>query len=259
VAQRPYIWFHTSRLRECLSYELRVTGTPFPFDPERAIDDWVFMCFFVGNDFLPHLPSLEIREGAIDTLIEIYKRILPKLDGYLTENGHVREAITLPALSTRLTSGAVGGALGAPGPCGQPAGGAGASRGRHLSAAAPRSHVDPAKGDDDMVANLLRDTHADDERRRKQHDKTRRPRDSGGVAAVVESARKAAAAAAPVPGLDFSNVLLMPVPPPPTSVPPGPSRPGPPVLAVAGAQAYVVVASHVAAPKSRADQQVALW
>lgn len=90
AVQRPYIWFHTSRLRECLSYELRVTGTPFPFDPERAIDDWVFMCFFVGNDFLPHLPSLEIREGAIDTLIEIYKRILPKLDGYLTENGHVR-------------------------------------------------------------------------------------------------------------------------------------------------------------------------
>ena len=89
VVQRPYIWFFSSRLRECLAYELRVNNLPFPFDPERAIDDWVFMCFYVGNDFLPHLPSLDIREGAIDTLIDIYKQILPKTDGYLTENGQV--------------------------------------------------------------------------------------------------------------------------------------------------------------------------
>lgn len=41
------------------------------------------MCFFVGNDFLPHLPSLEIRENAIDRLIKLYKDVVYQTKGYL--------------------------------------------------------------------------------------------------------------------------------------------------------------------------------
>ncbi|KAL1960864.1 hypothetical protein VTO42DRAFT_5847 [Malbranchea cinnamomea] len=86
---KPFIWLHVSVLREYLAAELYVPNQPFPFDLERALDDWVFMCFFVGNDFLPHLPSLDIRENGIDTLIAIWRDNLPYMGGYLTKDGHV--------------------------------------------------------------------------------------------------------------------------------------------------------------------------
>ncbi|RFU34525.1 hypothetical protein B7463_g1821, partial [Scytalidium lignicola] len=86
---KPFIWLHVSILREYLEIELYVPDQPFKFDLERAIDDWVFMCFFVGNDFLPHLPSLEIRENGIDTLIAIWRDNIPYMGGYLTKDGHV--------------------------------------------------------------------------------------------------------------------------------------------------------------------------
>lgn len=92
---KPFVFLHVNVLREYLNYEMHVPGLPFRFDVERAIDDWVFMCFFVGNDFLPHLPSLELREGAIDTLIDIYKKCLPTMGGYLTSNGDVIELLLI--------------------------------------------------------------------------------------------------------------------------------------------------------------------
>jgi 5'-3' exoribonuclease 2 len=86
---KPFIWLHVSVLREYLAVELNLPGLPFRFDLERAIDDWVFMCSFVGNDFLPHLPALEIRENGIDTLTAIWKDNLPAMGGYVTKDGVV--------------------------------------------------------------------------------------------------------------------------------------------------------------------------
>jgi 5'-3' exoribonuclease 2 len=102
--KKPFIFLDVAVLREYLEVELNVPNTPFPFHFEQALDDWVLLIFFVGNDFLPHLPSLEIREGAIDTLLKIWRTELPRMGGYLTNNGELQlhpVQIILEGLSRR--------------------------------------------------------------------------------------------------------------------------------------------------------------
>mgnify|MGYP001033075839 FL=1 len=91
VGKKPFQLLSIPVLREYLAAELKCLDKTLrmEWDLERLIDDFVFLCFFVGNDFLPHLPSLDIRDGAIDTLLDIYKKLLPTFDGYVTKNGEV--------------------------------------------------------------------------------------------------------------------------------------------------------------------------
>merc|ERR1712238_435282 len=88
--QRPFCQVNIPILQEYLAADFACCISPeLPFRPslERLIDDIVFLCFFVGNDFLPHLPSLDIRDGALDYLFNVYKRLLPSLGDYITNHG----------------------------------------------------------------------------------------------------------------------------------------------------------------------------
>jgi len=84
-----YTIVYISLLRECFELEFKdlEPKLAFPFNIERIIDDFVFFSFFVGNDFLPTLSTVDINHGSMDMIMKTYKELLPKLGGYITDNG----------------------------------------------------------------------------------------------------------------------------------------------------------------------------
>ena len=59
------------------------------YNEDELIEDFVFYCFMLGNDFLPSIPSIRIRDGSITRLISIYSSILNDLNKYLIVDGSI--------------------------------------------------------------------------------------------------------------------------------------------------------------------------
>jgi 5'-3' exonuclease len=61
-------------------------------DRHRAYD-YIFFCFMLGNDFLPHIPSLNIRTTGVDILLSVYKTCIGKYPNRFIiskENGKIQ-------------------------------------------------------------------------------------------------------------------------------------------------------------------------
>lgn len=54
----------------------------------NKVYDYVFLCFFLGNDFLPHFPAVNIRTGGVDKMINAYRASIGNTSDNLT-NGSV--------------------------------------------------------------------------------------------------------------------------------------------------------------------------
>lgn len=80
-------------LREMLRLQFEEFQTKLvdeEFSLERIIDDFVFMCMLVGNDFLPHMPHMEIDKGALSVLMNTYTDLMvDSWGGYLTDKEYI--------------------------------------------------------------------------------------------------------------------------------------------------------------------------
>jgi 5'-3' exonuclease len=52
---------------------------------KNKVYDYIFLCFFLGNDFLPHFPAVNIRTGGVDKMINAYKATIGDSNLNLTD------------------------------------------------------------------------------------------------------------------------------------------------------------------------------
>jgi hypothetical protein len=101
LTEQPLQLLHLSVLREYLEVEFTYGLRGIKLDRERLVDDFIFLTFLVGNDFLPHLPSLDITESAFDLIFSVYKNLLtssPSSPRYIVENGAIKDLDMLQKL-----------------------------------------------------------------------------------------------------------------------------------------------------------------
>ena len=70
--------------RKELAEKLKWSSESFEYNNIFAINDFILLCFLVGNDFLPSIPGIDILDGGIDFMIEIYTKIGSRY-GHLTK------------------------------------------------------------------------------------------------------------------------------------------------------------------------------
>ncbi len=71
------LFLDTFRLSQSMLHEMGVlAGTPRQM--RGRIYDYVFMCFLLGNDFLPHFLALNIRTAGIQRLMDVYANVIGK-------------------------------------------------------------------------------------------------------------------------------------------------------------------------------------
>jgi 5'-3' exoribonuclease 1 len=77
----PFYLIDVGSVHSSMGREFDWGGT---YNETNAVNDFILMCFTVGNDFLPHIQGLEIVEGAIDFMIETYRKVGREY-GHLTQ------------------------------------------------------------------------------------------------------------------------------------------------------------------------------
>jgi len=85
--KNSYYTINSGLMKYDLIEMLKWSSKKYKFDNTLAIYDFLLLFFMAGNDFVPNIPSIEILQNGIETLIECYVDIC-SLHGHLIEENN---------------------------------------------------------------------------------------------------------------------------------------------------------------------------
>jgi 5'-3' exonuclease len=77
----PFIYMDVGRLGDLVRAHIVDYGIQDGAGSVDAIAIYVFLCFFVGNDFVPHLSFIKLKEDGLESLLAAYKKTVDACGG----------------------------------------------------------------------------------------------------------------------------------------------------------------------------------
>ena len=75
--KQPFLYLSINKLKESIKL---FYDDYFPVDKENLIKYYVFLSFLLGNDFIPHISFISIKNNSIEELLNFYKNISNELN-----------------------------------------------------------------------------------------------------------------------------------------------------------------------------------
>lgn len=81
-----YFFVDVGIFKVSLLRQLRWASVKHEYSDEYAVYDFILSCFLLGNDFLPHSPSLSIANDGLEVLFDIYPVVTRKHGHFVYKN-----------------------------------------------------------------------------------------------------------------------------------------------------------------------------
>lgn len=83
--QNNFIFLNIATLKNCILKDIQFYTERRDYDEERTIQDYIFLLFFIGNDFVGHIPSLVLKDNAMGIIMKMYGKVVKQMGGYITD------------------------------------------------------------------------------------------------------------------------------------------------------------------------------